>query len=158
MVLAYAGVVRLGMDDRIGEILPTDLMLPAVGQGALAIEVRSGDRSVLDIVRLLHDESTAQAVTAERSFLARMEGGCQIPIGTHGRMVEGDGREALLRLDALVGSLDGSTVVRGSREGPPGQAAEIGGELAEELIAQGAGDLLRAIREQSGPAGDEPHR
>jgi hydroxymethylbilane synthase len=158
MLLAYAGVLRLGMQDRIGEILPTALMLPAVGQGALGIELRSGDQPVLDLVGVLHHEPTAQAATAERSFLGRMEGGCQIPIGTHARVLAEEGRETVLRLEALVGSLDGSTVIRGTRQGRPGQAAEIGRELAEELIEQGAGDLLRAIRQQSGPAGDASRR
>jgi hydroxymethylbilane synthase len=158
MLLAHAGVVRLGLEDRIGEILPTAFMLPAVGQGALAIEIRADDASVREIVALLHDEPTARATAAERAFLARMEGGCQIPIGTHARMETPDGTTLGLVLDALVGSLDGTTVLRGTHRGTPEHAERIGRELAEELLGRGAGDILRAIRHEAGPAGDESQR
>jgi len=158
MLLAYAGVLRLGMEDRIGEILPLERMLPAVGQGALAVELRSGDVRVRDQVALLDDEPTRWAVSAERAFLARMEGGCQIPIGTHARLERHDGGPPRLVLQALVGSLDGATVIKGTREGPPEEAEAIGGELAEDLLDRGAGALLRSIREAGESADHESAR
>jgi len=133
-------------------------MLPAVGQGAMAIEIRADDASARAIIAPLDDEPTARATAAERAFLARLEGGCQIPIGTHARMEPSGEAPRGLVLDALVGSLDGATVLRGTRQGMPEQAEEIGRELAEELLGRGAGDILRAIRREAGPAGDESQR
>ena len=158
MLLARAGVVRLGLEDRIGEVLPTDVMLPAVGQGALAIEIRADDEGLRALVASLHDEQTARATACERAFLARMEGGCQIPIGTHARVAGPEGRAGVLVLDAMVGSLDGVTVVRGRHQGLPERAEEIGRGLAEDLLRRGAGDILRAIRQEATPADDESQR
>ena len=158
MLLARAGVVRLELEDCIGEILSTEVMLPAVGQGALGIEIRTGDTPVHELVAILHDEPTARATSAERAFLARMEGGCQIPIGTHARLEGGKDAETMLVLDALVGSLDGGTVVKGMRRGTLDRAEDVGRELAEDLIKRGAGDLLEAIRHDSGSTNDDPPR
>jgi hydroxymethylbilane synthase len=97
-------------------------------------------------------------VSAERAFLARMEGGCQIPIGTHARLERQEGGPPRLVLQALVGSLDGTTVIRGTRSGPPEEAETIGGDLAGDLLDRGAGALLRSIREAAEPAGDESAR
>jgi len=158
MLLARAGVVRLGLEERIGEVLSTDVMLPAVGQGALAIEIRADDARLRALVASLHDEQTARATASERAFLARMEGGCQIPIGTHARLAGPEGTTGMLVLDALVGSLDGATVVRGRHQGPSERAEDIGRELAEELLQRGAGEILRAIRQDVTPADDESQR
>jgi hydroxymethylbilane synthase len=133
-------------------------MLPAVGQGAIAIEIRAGDELVRQLVAPLHDEATARATAAERAFLSRMEGGCQVPIGTYARLEGQNGAPSALVLDALVGSLDGATIVRGTHRGSPDRAEGIGRELADELLERGAGDLLRAIRLVSGPADDDPPR
>ncbi|CAG1773140.1 hydroxymethylbilane synthase [uncultured bacterium] len=141
MILARAGVVRLGWADRIGETLDPHVMLPAVGQGALGIEIRAGDRRVREIVRCLHHEPTAHATTAERALLRALEGGCQVPIGTYARIEKG-----ALVMDAMVGSLDGKQVVRGSRHAPPADADALGRTLADELLTRGARAILEAIR------------
>jgi hydroxymethylbilane synthase len=141
MMLACAGVVRLGWVDKIGEVLEATFMLPAVGQGALGIEIRERDTKVASYVSRLHHEPTSQSVLAERALLRRLEGGCQVPIGTYGRIV--DGR---LELDAIVGSLDGKTVVRGATGGSPSEADSLGTGLAERLLLDGADEILRQIR------------
>jgi hydroxymethylbilane synthase len=141
MILAKAGVTRLGWAQRITEILPLEIMLPAVGQGALAIEIRNGDKHIEELLRTLHHIPTALTVTAERSFLRHLEGGCQIPIGAYGQV---QGNE--LRLDAVIGSLDGKHMVKGSRNGRHADAERIGIELAEELLKRGGKEILDEIR------------
>ncbi len=147
MILARAGVVRLGWDGLIGETLDADIMLPAVGQGALAIETRDGDQRVISYVSRLHHEVTACSVRAERALLHRLDGGCQIPIGAYGRPEEND--EELLLLDAVVGSLDGRKVVRGSVRGASTDAETLGRDLAERLLANGGDAILQEIRRAS---------
>lgn len=145
MILARAGVVRLGWAERIGETIGTDRMLPAVGQGALGIEIRTGDGETQALVAHIDSEESRVATTAERSLLRRLEGGCQIPIGAYGRIERGGG-DAMLRLDAMVGSLDGRTIVRGSVSGRPSDADQVGVRLAEQLLRDGAGEILQSIR------------
>jgi hydroxymethylbilane synthase len=145
MLLARAGVVRLGWTDRIGETLAAETILPAVGQGALGIEIRKDDARTAELVNLVHDERTAFATRAERALLRRLEGGCQIPIGTHGRIEIENGNEVLI-LDALVGSLDGKTIVRARRSGSPSQSEQIGEEVARILLQNGAAGILQEIR------------
>ncbi|MEW6511003.1 MAG: hydroxymethylbilane synthase [Bacteroidota bacterium] len=152
IILARAGVVRLGLDQAIGEVIPADVILPAVGQGALAIEMREGDAEVAETLEGLADASTTFATTAERALLRRLEGGCQVPIGAHGRLVERNGSIPELRLDAMVGSLDGKTIVRGRIHGQPEEADDLGRKLAETLLQGGAEQILRSIR----PASHEP--
>ncbi|MCX6123087.1 MAG: hydroxymethylbilane synthase [Ignavibacteriales bacterium] len=142
MILAQAGVTRLGWASRITDILPLELMLPAVGQGALAIEIRIGDQRVQEMLRPLHDQTTAAAVTAERAFLHYLEGGCQIPIGAYGQI---NGNE--LRLNAVIGSLDGKRIVRGKKIGTIVDAEQIGIDLAKELFQQGGKEILEEIRQ-----------
>ncbi len=151
MMLARAGVVRLGWEDRIGESLDPMTILPAVGQGALAIEIRTGDEKTRQLIAGLHNTATGDATEAERALLRRLEGGCQVPIGTYGRVVEDKGVRRLL-LDAVVGSLDGRTVVRGSVEGDPGEAGLLGGQLADWLLEHGARNILADIRRVPGRA------
>ena len=146
MILARAGVVRLGWEERIGETIPPDLILPAVGQGALGIEIREGDSRVASYVKELHHTSTAQATLAERSLLRTLEGGCQVPIGTYGRVEIDSTTGRTLYLDAMVGSLDGKRIVRGKVHGRPGEAETLGMRLAETLVAGGAGEILEEIR------------
>jgi hydroxymethylbilane synthase len=149
MILACAGVRRLGWEESIGEILPFDLILPAVGQGAIGVEIRAGDARTTSVIAGLDDPSSACAVDAERSLLRTLEGGCQIPIGAYARIEKSPG-SALLLLDAMVASLDGSRVVRGRTHGPPSDAGDLGRTLAETLLAGGAEAILRDIR----PLGD----
>jgi hydroxymethylbilane synthase len=145
MILARAGVVRLGWRAAIGEEIATSVMLPAVGQGALGIEIREGDVATASIISGLNHEATVLAVTAERALLRRLEGGCQVPIGTHARLEKTGGARVLV-LDAMVGSLDGRTVLRGSTTGDPEEAESLGMALAESLLARGAEKILEAIR------------
>ena len=142
MILAFAGLERLQLTAEIAQIIPTMLMLPAVGQGALGIEVREDDAKVLAMLAPLDDIATRQRTTAERSMLRMLEGGCQVPIGAHATI---DG--TTLSLDGLVASLDGSTVIRRSTAGAPHEADEIGRRLAEELIESGAAEVLAGARE-----------
>jgi hydroxymethylbilane synthase len=151
MILARAGVVRLGWTERVGESIPTDVILPAVGQGALGIEIRDGDERIRSIVSHLSHHPTERGTAAERSLLARLEGGCQIPIGAYGRISGMSGGTERLVLEAMVGSLDGSTVVRGRLEGTAPEAESLGIQLAEELLLRGAQAILDQIR----PRGEE---
>jgi hydroxymethylbilane synthase len=141
MILAKAGVTRLGWAKRITEILPFEVMLPAVGQGALAIECRSDDALVQDMLHPLHHTPTAKTVTAERALLRYLEGGCQIPIGAYGQITGNT-----LYLDAVVGSLDGKQLVRGRNAGSISNAEQIGIDLAKDLLQQGAKEILEEIR------------
>jgi hydroxymethylbilane synthase len=141
MILAKAGVTRLGWDERITDVLPFEIMLPAVGQGALAIEVRDEDDKTQHIIHALHHEETARAVVGERTLLRVLEGGCQIPIGTYGRVEQG-----VFTLDAIIGSVDGTSVVRGHISGLPSASAHLGEQLARELLAKGGKEILEGIR------------
>jgi hydroxymethylbilane synthase len=149
MVLARAGVVRLGLESRIGETIPVELMLPAVGQGALAVEIRSDDAETGELISGLSDPGTERGTAAERSLLRSLEGGCQVPIGAFGRLALDEQGNARLHLDAMVGSLDGSRIVRGTVEGPPAEAELLGARLAEELLSRGAQAILSEIRRVS---------
>ena len=141
MLLARAGVVRLGLADRIGETLDVERMVPAVGQGALGVEVRSGEPELAALLSVIVSEATTFATAAERAFLARLEGGCKVPIGAYGRIEEGT-----LHLDGLVASLDGVHVYRGKVSGDPALAATLGDGLAATLLESGAGRALEGIR------------
>lgn len=141
MLLASAGVHRLGMDADIGFFFEPVELLPAVGQGALGIEVRAEDERIRPYVAALNHLPTAQATLCERSLLRRLEGGCQVPIGAYGRVQDGN-----LKLDAMVGSLNGSRLIRDSVSGPAENYEFLGRELAEKLLQQGAHDILRTLR------------
>jgi hydroxymethylbilane synthase len=154
MILAHAGVKRLGWEGRIGETLDALTVLPAVGQGALGIEIRADDRQTSACIAPLHHRATAVAALAERALLRRLEGGCQVPIGAFGRLEKAGADGERLVLDALVGSIDGRTVVRGKKTGLPDDAERIGEELGEELLERGAGTILASIR--TGPGAPEP--
>jgi hydroxymethylbilane synthase len=137
LILAAAGLNRLGLAHIYRGCVPESDMLPAVGQGALGLEVRTGDQ---DILAFLDDAPTRQAVTAERAFLARLEGGCVVPVAALGR-VEGDS----LHLEAMISDLEGRRLLREGRVGPVTAAAELGTRLAESLLAQGGGEILVAL-------------
>ena len=142
IVLAAAGLHRLGMADRISQLLPLDISIPAVAQGVLAIEIREGDTRVRDLVRAaIHDEPTAMKMLAERAFLARMGGSCQTPLAAHCIDCE-DG----LRVIGMCGMPDGTRILRDEVIGSTAAAAQLGEELAHKLLAQGAGDILAATK------------
>ena len=137
VVLAYAGLRRLGLDAHATYVFPAEEMLPAVAQGALALEARAADAATMKRLSALEHPETRVRVEAERGFLGRIEGGCQVPIAGHA-VVEGD--QVLLR--ALVASLDGTRVIRGERRGPRAGARAMGEALAEELLSKGAAEIL----------------
>jgi hydroxymethylbilane synthase len=145
-VLAAAGLSRLGRSEVAGFAFAFDQMLPAVGQGALAIEARA-DHPSLDALRAALDHSpTALAVRAERALLGALEGGCQVPIAAHAQWSAGPGGAGALTLAAYVGSLDGSRSVRGERELSGAEPEELGVALAAELLERGADAILDEVR------------
>jgi hydroxymethylbilane synthase len=144
VILAAAGLIRLGFGERIRSAIDPADSLPAIGQGAVGIECRSHDARVNQLLAPLHHEDTATRVLAERSMNARLEGGCQVPIGGHA-VLEGD----QLWLRGLVGTVDGDEIVRGEIRGPREGARELGVTLADELLEHGAGDILKALYEQA---------
>ena len=140
VILAAAGLIRLGFGERITQLLPFDISLPAVSQGVLGIETREDDAAARALVRAaLHDEPESRRVAAERSFLARMGGSCQTPLAAHAQW-EGDG----LVVDALCGMPDGSKILRAQARGPAADADALGVACAESLLAQGADDIVKA--------------
>ncbi|HEX2777755.1 MAG TPA: hydroxymethylbilane synthase [Candidatus Acidoferrales bacterium] len=138
IVLATAGINRLGASDKITEIIPPEIMLPAVGQGALGIETRADDRETSRFVAALDDLESHAAVTAERALLRELEGGCQIPLGAWARFENGE-----LRLEACVFSADGKEFVRKELRGQPGEAEKLGVRLGQIMIEAGADRILR---------------
>jgi len=150
IVLAAAGLVRLGLAGRISQRLSFDVMLPAPGQGALAATVRADDATAVAAVRrALHDNATELAASAERGFLRRLEGGCQVPVGAHAE-IDRTSEGPVVRLRGRVVSLTGETSVEGERAGAAASAAEadaLGVALAEQLLSQGADAILRSVRE-----------
>ena len=150
-VLALAGLRRLGLEAEVTEVLSPERSLPAVGQGVLALECREADGRVRGLLSALEDAPTRVAVQAERALLARLEGGCTVPLAGYATVEDGQ-----VHLRALVGRPDGSRVVRGERRGPAAHAHALGEALAEELLSQGAGDILRDFgRAHRGPAAVE---
>ena len=143
VLLARAGLARLGRLDQITEVIDPIQMLPAPGQGALAVECRTGDPLAAEIAAAIDDRAARACVTAERVVLADLEAGCSAPVGALAEIVEGeDGEELWLRAVAL--SLDGALSVRLSASGSPDNAAEVGHRLAAEMIADGAATLISA--------------
>ena len=141
IILAAAGLIRLGLAERIRERLAYELSLPAGGQGAVGIECRNDDLETLKLLDCLHHTQTAARVTAERAVNARLEGGCQVPIASFAEL-EGDS----LNLRALVGAVDGSVIYRSERNGSQHDAERLGIEVSEDLLKQGAKAILDAIK------------
>lgn len=139
-ILAVAGLERLAYLDRAAEILETDSMLPAVGQGALVLEARADDAEVIEMVSVLDDREAQIATTAERAFLARLGGGCRLPMAALG-VVEGDS----LRLRALVSDPEGRRILRGELTGAASDAQAVGAALGDQLLAQGAAELIAEV-------------
>jgi hydroxymethylbilane synthase len=140
IVLAMAGLKRLGQADRASQVLETEICLPAIGQGALALEVRKEDSELLEMLCPIHDPRTAAAVTGERAFLAGMGGGCHVPVACHGELADGT-----LTLVGLVAGIDGSVCIRRQRRGPPQDARSIGTALAGEVLRDGGQEILEEI-------------
>ncbi len=140
IILASAGLKRLGLAERIRHTIQPDVSLPAVGQGALGLECRSQDQAVLDLILPLMHAETNVCVRAERAFNAYLEGGCQVPIAGYATLQNGQ-----LQIEGRVGSVDGQTILKAVQFGAPEQAEMLGEELAKALLAQGAGELLKAL-------------
>ncbi len=140
IILAGAGLIRLGMKERIREYLPPEVSLPAGGQGAVGIETRIADTATRELLLPLHHETTALCVRAERAMNRRLQGGCQVPIAALG-LIEGDE----LHLRGLVGSVDGKQMLRSEISGNKAHCEELGDTLAEDLLRQGAAAILEAL-------------
>lgn len=147
IILAVAGLKRLGLGDRIRYAMPAEESLPAVGQGAVGIECRLDDAQAIALLSALNDDDTAIRVKAERAMNTRLEGGCQVPIGSFA-LLQGD--ELWLR--GLVGSPDGTAMIRGERRGPRADAEKMGISLAEELLNNGAREILAEVYQGNPPA------
>jgi len=146
LILAAAGLTRLGFGDRIHQIIPGEISLHAVGQGALGIECVDGNPEVLEMIKVLEHAPTAARCLAERAFLRELEGGCQVPIGVN-TVIEGD----TLTLTGMVASLDGKRLIRDQQSGSTADAETIGKQLAGTLKGQGAGEILKEIFEEMRP-------
>jgi len=140
-LLAYAGLTRLGMTEKATQVLDPSICLPAIGQGILAVETRRSEPDVVRRAERLDDASARAAAVAERAFLHRLEGGCQVPIAGHAQVHEGQ-----IFLKGLVASLDGTQVFEDAADGTVQAAAEVGVRLAERLLEAGAGTVLRALK------------
>jgi len=140
IILAGAGLNRLGMAERITSLFDPIQMVPAIGQGALGLELRKNDNELLDGMQFLHDQATAIAVAAERAFLFRLEGGCQVPIGAHA-VIEKD--EVILT--GLIASVDGKTVLREEQRAPVSDTEQLGISLAEILLDRGGAAILDEV-------------
>jgi hydroxymethylbilane synthase len=150
VVLACAGINRLGRKEVISDILGIDIIIPAVGQGALCIEVREGDAFIEELLGPLNHKETELAIRAERTLMAVLEGGCQVPVGGYAKVENGS-----LTLCGVVASIDGGRIVRAEDSGPPEEAEELGEWVARRLISMGAREILDEIRgsEECPPAG-----
>ena len=143
IILAYAGVKRMGWTGLINEEINTAVCLPAVGQGSIGVEIRQDDREAADMVAELNCARSEAAITAERSFLRKLEGGCQVPVGSLAEIKNGS-----LTLEGMVASLDGEVLYRETESGSTDEAAAIGTALAERLLQQGCGSILDQIRQE----------
>ncbi|NIO16712.1 MAG: hydroxymethylbilane synthase [Deltaproteobacteria bacterium] len=144
VILAAAGLKRMNWEDRITECIDPAVMIPAVGQGALGIEVRVDDAETKELISFLNHEETAAAVSGERAFLEKLEGGCQVPIGAHGVV---NGR--LMRITGFVASTDGMRMVRGEVTGEVSDSPALGRALAEDLLSRGGGEILEEIYKEA---------
>jgi len=143
IILAAAGLKRLGFESRIHQIIPSEVSLHAVGQGALGIECKSDDKKVLEIINILEDKPTSQRCLAERAFLRELEGGCQVPIGVNSKI-----QNEQLCLTGMVASLDGERLIKDQYIGNINDPEEVGKELAKKLKHQGAEEILSEIFEK----------
>ena len=140
IILAAAGVKRLGLAENVSEYIDPEISLPAIGQGALGIECRVDDRELNDLIAFFNHADTRTCVTGERALLRRLEGGCQVPIACYGEMKDGK-----LHLTGLVGSVDGKRIIKDAIDGAPEKAEKLGVMLAEKLLSRGADVILREV-------------
>lgn len=138
VVVAFAALQRLGLEDRVAEVLEPEVMLPQVAQGALAVECRSGDDEVAGLLAAIDDGPARRSVEAERAYLARLGGGCDLPVGAYAT----DGGGGMLTLEAMVASQDGRTVLRDRARGPSADPAGLGAALADRLLHEAGGAVL----------------
>ncbi len=141
VILAAAGITRMGWADRITHYIEADQMVSAVGQGAIGIEVRADDAFMADVMTRIADPETMACVTAERVVMRTLEGGCQVPIGAYARIV---GRH--MHMDAVVGSVDGATIIRYALEGEATEPEMLGAAMVDRLLDLGAGEVLAEVR------------
>ena len=146
VILAAAGLKRLGRTELLKEVIDTNVMCPAAGQGALGIEIRDGDAEMRNCLAFLDHPATRAATTCERALLASMGGGCQVPIGAYAVIQDG-----ILHLEAVVASPDGSRLVRESRDGDPGDAGKLGTIVGEILLNRGGREILETIHGLAAP-------
>ena len=142
IILASAGLIRLGFGHRIAQQIPVEESLPAGGQGAVGIELRSADQPLLELLQVLHHEPTARRVAAERAMNRRLQGGCQVPIACYADYIHGSDR---LLLRGLVGRPDGSLILRAAAEASAADADQLGIRVADDLLAQGAAEILAEV-------------
>jgi hydroxymethylbilane synthase len=140
IILAAAGVRRLGLEDRISEYIPESIMLPAIGQGALSIEIRENDEAIEKLTAPLEHRDTRMAVDCERAFLARLEGGCQVPIAGQAK-VTGDQVE----MTGMVAEIDGSALIHETMSGSVDRRVELGEALADRLLERGGKEILNKV-------------
>ena len=140
IILAAAGLKRLGHERRISEILPTSLMLPAVGQGAIAIETLATNSKIVDMLKFLDDADTRAATNAERAFLEVVEGGCQVPVGVFGTVEDNK-----ITVEAVIASIDGQRIIRDKLIGSVEDSTSLGKALANKLLDNGGRDILSAV-------------
>lgn len=140
IILASAGLKRLGLEYRIRDYLKTDLCLPAIGQGAIGIECRIHDTRIEELIQPLHDRETATCIRAERAINKRLSGGCQVPLAGFAE-IDDEG----IHVRGLIGYPDGSRIIRSKASGDPVDAAELGLQVAENLLSQGAGQILKSL-------------
>lgn len=145
IILAAAGVKRLGWAERITEILPPETSLPAIGQGAIGIECRTDDAFINGLISPLNHPETSICVRAERACLKKLEGGCQVPIAAHARLKGDEGTGRTLVIEGLVGSVPGDRIIKSRLEGKPEDAEDIGTRLGEDLLARGADKILAEV-------------
>jgi hydroxymethylbilane synthase len=146
VVLAFAGMKRMGLEGKITEILPVEICLPAIGQGALGIETRMDDPAVEEWIQFLNDPDSAVTISAERAFLKKLEGGCQVPIAALGKR-----KGPVIEIEGMVGTIDGKRLIRHCLEGPAETSESLGIELAEILLREGAKEILDEIYGRPAP-------
>jgi hydroxymethylbilane synthase len=140
IILAAAGITRLGLADRITEYISASVMLPAIGQGALSIEMREADEATGNMIAPLDHRETRVTVETERAFLARLEGGCQVPIAGHAKLIDEQ-----IEFTGLISEVDGSLLLRETISGPVAEREALGEQLAERLLADGGREILDKV-------------
>ncbi|WP_454946409.1 hydroxymethylbilane synthase [Cryptobacterium curtum] len=145
-ILAAAGLYRLGLEEQISSLIPTEEMIPAVGQGAIALEARADDREVAHLCTAISHQPTLRAVEAERYIMRALEGGCQVPMGAYATESEDEQGRRMIHIDAFVATLDGTRFLRAQASTPVDQAIEAAGKIVDDLVSQGATEILEALR------------